>query len=918
MGRPAAQPLVARERELAEVAEVLAGGAVHPTALVLEGEPGIGKTSLWEWGVAHAADRGFRVLAARAGAAEAGLPFAAVIDLLDTVTGEDLAALPAPQRHALDVALYREEPDGRAAEPQAILLGLLGALRSLSAGGPLVVAIDDVQWLDRASDDALAYAVRRLGEEPVALLLARRPGTASALEKAVPGDEVRRVHVGPISLGATRHLLADRLGLRLPHHVLRRVFDITLGNPFFALEVGRVLAGRDLDTLGEDVPVPDRVEELLGLRIADLDPVVRRVLLALALDANLRVDQLRGLAGTEALGRAIGQGVVVAEGQRVRASHPLLAAAAARHASADERRDLHRALADLVDNEQRRALHLAIATSGEDEALATRVAASAEVAASRGAPRLAVELGTHAVRLTTADSPAHVPRLLDLGRHLVVAGEKQRLTDLLAGRIDSLPDAASRVAAHLLLMQGVVRHNDDIRRLLEAALVEAGDDPQLRARVLVELAENDAVVTVAQIARAERRAAEAVASGDRTESHLHALTALTWARALRGRPVADLCEGYRTIPGDRVAVSQRPERIAGQRLVWRGQVEEAREVLTALRVESEERAEPSSYALVRLHLCELALRTGATGEAQHLLDDWGASADDRLLNWPMYERCRALLAAVRGDPDDARQWARRALEQVEATGVQWDRLEVGRALGLVALLEKDVAAAVRHLGAVWEHTEREGVEDPGAFPVAPDLVEALVETGDLDRAGSVTSRLASLAGAQEHPWARAGTRRSAALVALAAAWSDRAADDLEDAAGTYRDLGLAFDEARTLLLLGRARRRARKWGLARDTLERAASAFEATGSPGWAADARSELARVGARRPTSPGLLTATERRVASLAVDGLSNKEIARTLVVTVNTVEFHLRNAYAKLGIRSRTQLAPRLREEGESPRS
>jgi DNA-binding CsgD family transcriptional regulator len=176
-----------------------------------------------------------------------------------------------------------------------------------------------------------------------------------------------------------------------------------------------------------------------------------------------------------------------------------------------------------------------------------------------------------------------------------------------------------------------------------------------------------------------------------------------------------------------------------------------------------------------------------------------------------------------------------------------------------------------------------------------------------------------LAQAQNHPWAQVGAQRSAALVELAGVvYDDAAADKLEAAATTYRGLGLLFEEARSLLALGRAQRRARKWGAARDTLERAVSAFDSIGSPGWATDARSELARVGARRPTSPGLLTATELRVAGLAVDGLSNKEIARNLVVTVNTIEFHLRNTYAKLGIRSRVQLAARLHEEGLDPRS
>src|SRR5687767_6383961 len=246
---PAPLPLVARERELGEISELLTGEDTRPAGLVLEGEPGIGKTSLWERGRALGHERGLRGRSTRASEAEAGLPFAAVIDLLEGVTDEELDPLPAPQLHALRVALYREEPTGRPAEAHAISLGLLTALRVLASTDRLLVAIDDIQWLDRASDEALAYAVRRLNAEAVTFLIARRPGRRSALEDAFPADGLRRVSVEPTSLGATRHILADRLGLRLPHHLLRRVFDTTLGNPLFALEVGRVLAAQDLGSL---------------------------------------------------------------------------------------------------------------------------------------------------------------------------------------------------------------------------------------------------------------------------------------------------------------------------------------------------------------------------------------------------------------------------------------------------------------------------------------------------------------------------------------------------------------------------------------------------------------------------------------------------------------------------------------------
>ena len=211
---------------------------------------------------------------------------------MDGVSSEELEAVPAPQLRALDVALYRADPTDRPPEPQVISLALLSALRALAEHDGLLVAVDDVQWLDGPSEEALAYAARRLHLEPVTFLLARRPGRRTALEQAFADERVERIVVGATSLGATRQILATRLGLRLPHHLLRRVYETTMGNPLFAIEVGRMLAGRDLDTLGDDLPLPDHVEDLLGLRVADLDDSARRVLLALALDADLRVTQL--------------------------------------------------------------------------------------------------------------------------------------------------------------------------------------------------------------------------------------------------------------------------------------------------------------------------------------------------------------------------------------------------------------------------------------------------------------------------------------------------------------------------------------------------------------------------------------------------------------------------------------------------
>ncbi len=903
--------LVGRDDELRSVAALLRREPGLVRALVLQGEAGVGKTSLWEQGVAWAREQGLRVLVTRASEAETALPFAGLIDLLDGVPSEELGDVPAPQRRALDVALYRIEPADRPPEEQVIALGLLSALRALAARQPLVVAVDDVQWLDRTSEEALAYATRRLYDEPVSLLLARRPGRRSGLEKAFPDDRLDRVLVEPLSLGALRRLLARRLDLRLPGHLLERVHRATLGNPLFAVELGRTLVGRDLEALDGELPLPENVDEMLGLRVADLDTRVQRVLLALALDADIRVTQLRE-AGAVAVADATEAGVVVVDGDRVRPAHPLLAAAARRRASAAEQRELHAGLAEVVGDEQRRALHLALATLEPDEELAARLSAAAATASAHGATRLAVELATHTHRLTPPDEPDD-GRVLALGEYLQNAGEKRRLTDLLTPRVESMSSQEDRVAAYLLLTDGEVTGNDEIIAFLERALAAAGDDRPVRGRVLRQLIESAAVISVRDIAREDARAAEVLAESehDDPEDHWQAVYTYTWTSALRGRPVADLVRRFNALGGDAAYLGRNPRRPAGQQSVWRGELDDARALLEAFRQETEDRAEPRAAALARLHLCELELRAGQLDRAQALLDEWAASTDSDLLLWPMFERCRALAAATRGDVADAREWGRRAADRAERTGVGWDRLEATRALGLAALLSKDVDEAVRHLSVVWEHTLREGVLDPGTFPAGPDLVEALVEAASYDAARAVVDVLADRAEGQDHPWARIGAARGAAVLALHDdGYGDEAVSALEAAAAAYRERGLLYDEARTLLSLGRVQRRERKWGAARTTLERALAAFEAIGSSGWAEDVRAELERVGARRPTSEGGLTPTERRVADLAIQGLSNKEIARNLVVTVNTVEFHLRNTYAKLGIRSRAQLATGLR--------
>ena len=372
---------------------------------------------------------------------------------------------------ALQVALSRAQPTGVPPPAHAIALGLLNALRALAAREPVLVAVDDVQWLDRPSADALAFAARRVEGVPVRFLLARRSGRRPSLERELERQGLEHLEIGPLSLGATRRLLSERLGLSLSRQLLGRIVEATLGNPLFALEIGRALVEHGMPEIGEDLPVPDAVVEMLGTRVGRLPAPVRRLLLAVALSGDLRAGELVAVAEPGAVEDAIEGGLLCIDGDRVRASHPLLAAAARKRSRIRTRRALHLELAGVVVDQELRALHLALAADTADETLAATVAAAARIASTRGARQEAVTLAEHALRLTPPGSPARPDRLLALAEHMEMAGESQRITDLLTPELPSVPAGPLRARAWLVLAEGAhVQTIDAFRQHLGAGV----------------------------------------------------------------------------------------------------------------------------------------------------------------------------------------------------------------------------------------------------------------------------------------------------------------------------------------------------------------------------------------------------------------------------------------------------------------
>jgi DNA-binding CsgD family transcriptional regulator len=902
--------VVGREPELGVLRELVTADS-PVRALVLFGEPGIGKSTLWETGLEIAREHGLHILRARPSDAEAQLSFAALTDLLDGVDPVAVADIPAPQRRALEVALLRTEPEGTPPGERAIALGFLSVLRGLADRAPLLVAIDDVQWLDPASAAALAFAARRLGDRPVRFLLARRRGPLSPLERELAPTGSERLEVGGISMGATRRMLAEQLGLVVSRRVLRRIFGAADGNPLFALELGRALAdGRPLE-IGGELALPDSLDELLGARVAEVAERVRSVALAVALSGGSTIRELTQFADPADLDAAVDAGLLAVDGELVRSSHPLVAAAVRARSSPQERQRLHLALAHATTNRELEARHLALAAERPDAALAASIHAAAVEANARGAVEDAVELAGHALRLARPESEERAEYVLALGEYLYRAGELSRLNALLLGELETLPAGAARARAHLLLSIAPPSIAESVAHL-EQAFAESAEHPLLRAKVLTERSEELTMFRLERLPLAEQWALEALRlAGASADEEI--ASSLGWVLILRGRPIDDLVERSATTGTTRGAGSL--ERLSGIRLAFRGETARARSTFARLLEDAALRGEEWDVDGHLLQLCELELRAGDYRAASSRLSEIDHSSHVTAVGTSAHEsRLRAVLAAVGGFPDEAERFAAAAIAATETTEGRWDLLESLRARGVAALCAGDPARAAESLRLVWEHTRREGIDDPGAFPVAPDLVEALVELGDLEEAERITARLQEQAEEQEHPWGLATSKRCRGLIRLGTgADPGEGAAAMLDAADQYEALGLRFDGSRTLLALGRVQRRLRKWGAARSALERAATAFDEIGAEGWAERARSELARVGGRRPQAEGELTPTERRTAELAAQGLSNKQIAGTLFVSVHTVEVHLSRTYAKLGIRSRAQLARQLAQNG-----
>ena len=482
--------MVQRPAELRAVDELLRAAASEPAGLVLTGDAGIGKTTVWLNGLERATAAGYRVLSTRIAATETVLAYAGLAALLDTVTEHALDSLPPPQRLAIDRVLLNVGAEGPPTDQRAVTAAVASILAVLAADAPVLVAIDDLQWLDAPSMQVVSAVTRRL-RGAVAVLATVRSGPVSAklgtwLELPRP-DRMQWMTLSPLSVGALHAVLSQRLGRSFSRPKLLQIHQTSGGNPFYAVELARAAGTGGWDP---EADLPATLAELVQLRIGQLGADARTALLAVSALANPTVELVAEATETSApavvalLEDAEAQGIIAIEGNRLRFTHPLLARGVYSASGPARRRRMHRRLAELLAEPELRARHLALASSAGDQQTLSSLDTAAHSARQRGAPAHAAELLELAMGLG-GDPPER--RLMSAANQFD-AGELAEAKDQLRRLIDVLDAGQLRTEALKLL--AVVRIHDDsfaeAAGLLEHALDEC-EDPSSRVQMLVML-----------------------------------------------------------------------------------------------------------------------------------------------------------------------------------------------------------------------------------------------------------------------------------------------------------------------------------------------------------------------------------------------------------------------------------------------
>jgi DNA-binding CsgD family transcriptional regulator len=913
---------VVREAEGRAATDFLTSALLGPAALFVEGEPGIGKTTLCSAVVRDAGEAGFRVLSARPAAAESVLAYASVADLLRGIEPSCFADLAYPQRHAVDWVMLRADVDGEPTNERAVAAAFLSVVDTLAAESPVLLAIDDLQWLDPSSARVIAFTTLRLSG-PVGLLAASRDGRhdgAWPLQLS-DADAVARIRLQPWAVGALHAVVSERLGRSLPRPTMVRIHEISGGNPFYALELARAAVAGTTDI---ERSLPSTLAELVRDRIGGLDGDVDEVLLAAACASAPTVELLAGAMGTTAadvmrlLEPAETKGIVEFDGNKVQFAHPLLARGVYTDAEPARRRTTHRRLAEVVTEPEPAARHLALAATTADPATLRSLDEAAEMARMRGAPAAAAELVELAIGLG-GDTPQ---RRIRSASHHLDGGDPGRARAILEKTVAGLKSGP--LLAMALFLLALVRLSDDsfldAAGLLERGLGEIGDDLALRVQMLVTLA--FARGNAGQFTHAVESVENAVTDAERlgTPDLLsHALGMRVMVHLIRGDGL-DETSLRRALelenPNTTVPLFLRPSLHNALLLAYTGELDRAHDEMVTIRRRCLERGEETELAFLAFYSALIEIWRGNFTEVTWIAED--AMERAKLLggDLPAFGACtiRAALAAYAGDVEAARGEAADAL----AAGARSSSTILSEwpvtFLGFAEVSHGNYAAALEVLRPQIARLEAapDGTEIIAASFV-PDAVEALIALGRLAEAEPLIARLEQNGGRLDRAWMLATAARCRALLLATRGDIAGAASAARQAMLEHERLPMPFERARTQLLLGQIQRRQRRKEAAAETLREALAAFEDMGILRWAERARAELARCAAV-PRRPSGLTPLERRVAALAAQGMTNRDVAAALFIGAKTVEANLSRVYRKLGIHSRAELGRRMSQAEE----
>ncbi|HVF53534.1 MAG TPA: LuxR C-terminal-related transcriptional regulator [Actinomycetota bacterium] len=916
--------IVGRDRELAVIDRFFSMDRPGVRALSIEGVAGVGKTTLWRQALIQAAP-GVAALSCRPAEPEAHLTFAALHDLLAPSVRQDLGDLLPPRRLALALALALDDtaqPE-ESADDLALSLAVMDLLRIKAERGGVLVAIDDAQWVDPASARALEFAFRRLHDCPIWIIVARRTDGETGpfdIERALPSEAVTRLEVEPLSVAALHHLIRLDVGSILPRPQLLRVHEASGGIPLYALEMARSRDRSAGSRVGTPLAVPPRLEAIIDERIAEFPPDVAFALAVLAASRRRSLAEFSVAFGegfTMLLSDAKIQALLVVESNAVRPSHPLWASRAYANLGPDKQREIHRRLASATEDIEERARHLFLATEGGDPLLAAELELAARNAAGRGAAIAAGELMEMSLLVTPPDEPAHVTRALSAADYHFASGDLRRSRELLQTIIDGHVEGPDRSDA--LWRLGVLISRSEAPPvaigMFEQALQEAGLDTKRRLVIESWLASCKIAAGDFVGARGHAEAASGLArsSGDHV---MEAVAATHFAVAdmlLGGGYRAELW-GLAVTLGeeeDLLPFEWQPTGWHAMALKWADSLPSARECLTPRIASLEERGDEGALPIALYHAAELECWAGRWDVAEEYAiracDIAEQSGQQTVRSFALYPR--ALVVAYRGQVDEARGFAEEGLRIAEQAATPPGFMLNASVLGFIDLTLGAYEACHQRLAPLVQVARFSGVGEPGVFRFLPDVIEALTAVGEVSEASEILDHFENQARSVGRVWGLGAAARCRALLRAGEGDLSGAAAAASEARTHLESVEMPFELGRTLLIAGQIERRAKRKAAARELFQEATTIFEGLGAALWTEKAVGELKRTGTSAAGGPGL-TPTEQRIAELVAAGKTNREVAEEMFVSPKTVEANLSRIYRKMGVRSRTELAAKLK--------